>query len=268
MGTVVSFDLRPPLPVAAALDQAIRWLHHVDDTFSTYRYDSQLNRLGRGEITLAEAYEDVRHVLARCMELTAITGGAFDAFDLAERSDSTLDPSAYVKGWSIEGAARILEEGGATTFAINAGGDVLLRGAPLPRPTWRVGVRHPEHSDLQAVALELAGPCGVATSATYERGAHIIDPATGQPTTALASATVVGPDLGVADAYATAVFVMGVPGLEWIEDQADYDAYLITHDGMAHWSAGLDAAAGTDGWCPAPPSPPGLDLVSSAVDPQ
>jgi thiamine biosynthesis lipoprotein len=84
--------------------------------------------------------------------------------------------------------------------------------------------------------LELRGPCSIATSATYERGAHIIDPSTRQPATTLASATVVGPDLGVADAFATAVFVMGLPGLDWIEEQSGYDAYLITHEGRTYWS--------------------------------
>jgi thiamine biosynthesis lipoprotein len=61
-----------------------------------------------------------------------------------------------------------------------------------------------------------------------------------QPTTRLASATVIGPDLSVADAYATAVFVMGVDGLEWIEEQPGYDAYLITHEGQTHWSSDFD----------------------------
>ena len=242
MGTAISFEILDPLPDPASLGEAVHWLHHVDDTFSTYRYDSQINRLGRGEIALEDVEDQVRDVLRRCVELTSITNGAFDAFDLTERSDSTLDPSGYVKGWSIELAARILEDGGATTFCINAGGDVLLRGAPMPRATWRVGIRHPDRADRQAATLELAGPCGVATSATYERGAHIIDPSTGQPTTVLASATVVGPDLAVADAYATAVFVMGLAGLEWIEQQLGYSAFLVTHDERAHWSSGLDGA--------------------------
>ncbi|MEQ1787672.1 MAG: FAD:protein FMN transferase, partial [Acidimicrobiales bacterium] len=58
----------------------------------------------------------------------------------------------------------------------------------------------------------------------------------------LASATVVGPDLATADAYATAVFVMGIDGLDWIESQPGYDAYLITHADTTHWSSGLDEA--------------------------
>ena len=105
-----------------------------------------------------------------------------------------------------------------------------------------MGIRHPADLDLQAATLELVGPCGVATSATYERGAHIVDPSTGQPTTSLASATVVGPDLALADAYATALFVMGPDGLAWIEAQPGYAAFLITHDERVHWTPGLDGA--------------------------
>ena len=240
MGMAVSFDIREPLPLGNAVDDAERWLHRVDAVFSTYRHDSQISRLGRGEITLTDVDDDVRLVLRRCLELNAMTDGAFDAFDLTERNGSALDPSGFVKGWAIERAANFLEAAGARNFCINAGGDVALRGTPAPHQAWRVGIRHPDQSDRQATTLELRGPHAVATSATYERGAHIIDPATRQPTTELASATIVGPDLGVADALATAVFVMGRPGLDWIEAQPDYDAYLITHEGLTHWSSDFD----------------------------
>ena len=80
------------------------------------------------------------------------------------------------------------------------------------------------------------GPRGdsrIATSATYERGAHIIDPSTGEATAAVASVTVVGPDLTFADAYATAVFVMGIDGLVWLHTtHPDYGGFVITHDGQ------------------------------------
>ena len=237
MGTAVSFDIRAPLPARGTLEAAASWLHHVDGTFSTYRVESQVSRLGRGEIGLGDVDRDVRDVLRRCLQLTTLTGGAFDGFDLTERNGSTLDPSGLVKGWSIERAASILDAAGAVNYCINAGGDVLLRGAPEPGRSWRVGIRHPQCQDRQATVLELTGPHAVATSATYERGAHIIDPATREPTTMLTSATVIGPDLGVADAFATAIFVMGLSGLEWIEEQAGYDAYIITNDGQVRWSS-------------------------------
>ena len=84
------------------------------------------------------------------------------------------------------------------------------------------------------------GRLAVATSASYERGAHIVDPWSGLPTTELASATVIGCDLGIADAYATAMYVMGLDGLDWLEGQPGYDAYLITRDDTTHWTSGFD----------------------------
>ena len=91
------------------------------------------------------------------------------------------------------------------------------------------------------MVLDVVGPAAVATSATYERGAHIIDPRTGQPTTDLASVTVVGPDLTLVDAFATAVFVMGLSGLDWLARQPGYEAMAITHDDRMHLTPGFSA---------------------------
>ena len=239
MGMVVTIDVREPFEDRGAIDTVIAWLHEVDGRFSTYRDDSEITRLGREEIHLDEVSADCRYVLDMCLELTKMTSGAFDAFTVPAPNGTMLDPSGFVKGWSIERAALLLEQAGATNFCINAGGDIVLRGEPRPGDAWRVGIRHPHHRQMLALALELRERSAVATSATYERGAHIIDPTTCSPTTELASATVVGPDLGLADAFATAVFVMGRGGVEWIETQPGYDAYIVTHDDMTHWSSGF-----------------------------
>lgn len=242
MGMAISIDIRPPIPPVAALDAVIDWWRQVDETYSTYRFDSDISRLGRAEIGLEDLPAEVGLVLRRCVELTELTGGAFDAFAVPAPNGTTLDPSGLVKGWSVERAAALLEGHGATNFCINAGGDIVLRGLPAMGENWRIGIRHPEHADRQATVLRLAGPKAVATSATYERGAHIIDPRTGSPTTELASVTVIGPDLGDADAFATALFVMGADGLDWIETQPGYEAYVITHDETTHWSSGFAVA--------------------------
>ena len=240
MGMAVSIDIRDPDPPPAALDAVITWLHHVDDTFSTYKLDSPISALGRGDLTFDEVTEEVRDVLRRCEELRIDTDGVFDAFAVPAPNGTSLDPSGLVKGWSIEESARILETYGCSNFCINAGGDIALRGSPLPGERWLIGIRHPD--DAQAMAIVLAGAdrLAVATSASYERGAHIIDPRTRQPTTELASATIVGPDLSTADGYATAVYIMGLDGLAWIEDRPGYEAYLITRDNMTYWTSGLD----------------------------
>lgn len=236
MGMAVSIDVRDGFVTREMLADTLGWLHHVDATFSTYIDDSDISRFARGEIAMGDLSAEVEDVLLRCIELTDRTGGAFDAFVVPAPNGTHLDPSGFVKGWSIEHAARLLEAAGATDFCINAGGDIAIRGIALPDRSWRVGIRHPDDAGMFALVLDVVGPVAIATSATYERGAHIVDPSTRQPTTDIASATVVGPDLGLADAFATAVFVMGEAGIEWIETQEGYSAYVITHDGRTRWS--------------------------------
>ena len=239
MGMAVSIDIREPVPCAAAVRDVVAWLRHVDETFSTYIDCSEISRFGRGELSSDQLSEETADVLRRCIVLNEVTRGTFDAFAVPAPNGTMLDPSGFVKGWSIERAAAMLEAAGAVNFCINAGGDIAIRGRPEPGGAWRIGIRHPDLPDQLATVLEIAGARAVATSATYERGAHIIDPRTGEPTTAIASATIVGPDLAIADAFATAVFVMGLDGLEWIEGQDGYEAYLITHDNTTHWSSGF-----------------------------
>lgn len=233
MGMAVSIDVRDDVP-GEAVDEVVQWLHHVDATFSTYRPDSPITRLGTGAAALAEMPEEVVDVLALCEVLREDTGGAFDAFVVPAPNGSRLDPSGVVKGWAIERAAEILERRGATNFCINAGGDIALRGHARPGQPWRVGIRHPDLPDRSAAVVAGADRLAIATSATYERGAHIIDPATGEPTADVASVTIVGPDLTYADAYATAVFVMGPDGLEWLtRAHPDYAGFLITRQDTA-----------------------------------
>jgi thiamine biosynthesis lipoprotein len=239
MGMAVSFDLRvDPDRLDAAREgvaEVITWLHHVDATFSTYKVESPISRLGTGAATLDEMSDEVLGVLALCEDLFVDSDGAFDALAVPAPNGSRFDPSGLVKGWSVERAVEILERHGVEHLCINAGGDIAMRGVPAPGESWRIGVRHPDESHLFAAVLEGSGRLAVATSATYERGAHIIDPATGEPTTEVASVTIVGPDLTFVDAYATAVFVMGVPGLEWLlERHPDHAGFVITRDGTAY----------------------------------
>ena len=110
--------------------------------------------------------------------------------------------------------------------------EIALGGLSGDHAPWRVGIRHPHDPMAVAFVLKGAGPLAVATSASYERGAHIVDPRTGHPITELASATVVGPDLADADAYATVLYVMGIDGLCWLHQQPGYSGCVITRDGQ------------------------------------
>jgi thiamine biosynthesis lipoprotein len=222
MGIPIGIDVREPSGID--VEPAFAWLREVDATFSTYREDSEISRLDRGEIGLSECRPEVDEVLTRCLALERETDGYFSV-----RPAGRLDPSGLVKGWAVAGAAQRLEASGARSFCINAGGDVVARGRPAPDRPWRVGIRHPEELEQLAMVLEVEN-VAVATSGHYERGAHILDPHTGRPPAGLLSVTIVGPDLATADAYATAAFAMGAGGPDWTATLAGYDAMCITDD--------------------------------------
>ena len=233
MGTVISIDMRPPRVPDVVIDEAVDWLRQVDRRFSVYKPDSEISRLGRGELTVDECNPDVATVLALCEEVRSESFGVFNAW--TARADGRLDPSGVVKGWAVERAAQILEHAGARNFCINAGGDVVVRGAPEPGRAWRIGIRHPIDASALAAVLEVHD-LAVATSGAYERGDHIIDARDGAPTRSVLSLTVAGPSLTLADAYATAGFAMGRAGIEWVAAQPGYAPYAITSDGRVRYS--------------------------------
>ena len=246
MGMAVSFDLRDDIDPVALLD-ATDWLHHVDATFSTHAIDSPISRFGLGEITIDELIagdsgEGIAEVLAMCDRFHDESNGVFDVTAVRAPNGSSFDPSGLVKGWSLDRAASILEGHGARNFTINGGGDIAIRGEQRPGIPWTIGVRHPWESDRTAAVLALTGSCSIATSATYERGAHIVDPRTGEPTAEVASMTIVGPDLTVVDVCATTAFVMGVIGLDWLmETHPECEGFVITLDGLTYETPGFDA---------------------------
>jgi len=242
MGTTVSFDVRldhrdetSTAAAQTAIADAVSWLHHVDALFSTYRADSQISRLGRGELRLADCDADVAGVLDLCSQASRDTRGYFSA-----TYGGRLDPTGLVKGWSIQRASELLRERAFLRHAINGGGDVAACGEPEPGRPWQVGVAHPLHAGAVADVVAVRDGA-VATSGIAERGLHVLDPFTGQPATALASVTVVGPDLTRADAYATAALAMGHAAHAWLDDLAGFEAFAIAADGTGWRTAGFDA---------------------------
>jgi FAD:protein FMN transferase len=237
MGTVVTFDVCTPVPpyeLQAALGRSVAWLHWVEETFSTYKPASEVCRFDRGELTIGDSSDELRHVIALCHRFNEETGGFFDAW-----TSGHFDPSGVVKGWSIERASSMLTADGLLDHAVDGGGDVRLRRPAGSGEPWQVAVRHPLKGDAYCAVLSLEDGA-VATSGTYERGAHVIDPLTGLPATGLVSATVVGPDLTVADAYATAAIAMGADAPPWLESLNGYEALVIGPNGRGWSTPGFD----------------------------
>jgi thiamine biosynthesis lipoprotein len=164
-------------------DEVFAWLREVDARFSTYREDSEVNRFGRGELRWAECSAGMRAVLDRCAALWRATDGYFDTYVTGR-----FDPSGYVKGWAVQVASDRLVEAGAPNHFLNAGGDLRVRGCTAPDGAgdraagWRIGIRHP-WLPMQVCWVLEGADIAVATSGTYERGPHVIDPRRGYPLT-------------------------------------------------------------------------------------
>ena len=202
-----------------------------------------------GEITCAQAPAEVSEVLEQCAVARELTGGWFDPWARA----GGIDPTGYVKGWAAQRALSAFRASGICGAIVNATGDIASFGSLEPGRPFRIGIADPFSPGRLAEVVYLTG--AIATSGTYERGNHLIDPHSGKAAARVASASVTGPDLGLADAFATALAVAGEDGLELIEALDGYEALIIAVDGSRRWTGhfpfaprtGLRVAAGSSG---------------------
>ena len=244
MGTMISVhvhdrvvDGRPvdETLVAEAIDEVRREIEAGESVLSTFRPDSDVSRINRGELHLLDADPMVVEVLDFCTWLEHESGGAFRAHP-PEHPDR-IDPAGFAKGWITERAATRLDEAGLADWYVGAGGDVVTRGRPAPDRPWRVGVVDPSDRSRTVLTLDVGGGA-VATSGSYERGAHVWDGRDGSRVARVASITVTGPSLAWADAFATAAYAMGAEGLEWVTRFTGYQAIAVGLDGAISVSAG------------------------------
>jgi thiamine biosynthesis lipoprotein len=238
MGTVVTVDLFCSAGVgsseaAVPLAKARAILQRADSLFSTWKNNSPMSRLRRGEISVADAPPEMVEVLERCAEAREISGGWFDPWAMP----GGVDPTGYVKGWAAQRAIGAFAAMAIDGALVNAAGDIASFGGPAGERNFRVGIADPLAPHQLACVVDLAG--ALATSGAYERGAHLINPHTGLPSALMASASVSGPDLGLADALATAVAVGGVDALARLESIDGYEALGITFDGSRLLTSGF-----------------------------
>ena len=171
IGVEVVDDVDPEV-----VDALYRWFERVDELFSTWRDDSEISRIGRGELPSRDASPDVATVLALCDDVCGLSGGAFDiTFGARAAIDprpglGPLDPSGLAKGWAVERAATMLLDAGARSFCINAGGDVAVRGRPSSDDAWRIGIQHPwsatSSPPWSASSTARSQPLGATSAAT------------------------------------------------------------------------------------------------------
>lgn len=277
MGTLVSIDVVRP-GSEEAIERAFGWFFQIEACCTRFDPQSELMQLTAhiGEPVAASAilFESVKFALTVAEE----TGGAFDptvgqrmeagGFNREHRSGETihtgitvdgdvtyrdvhidpeqkaitlmrpliLDLGAVAKGLAIDMAARELQP--FTDFSINAGGDLYLGGSNPEGAPWRIGIRHPR-DDRELIASLQVSNQAVCTSGDYERGRHILDPRTHSQANSVASATVVAPGAMLADALATAAFVLGpIEGIALLE-RMGAEGLIVTPDLERYETRGL-----------------------------
>jgi thiamine biosynthesis lipoprotein len=245
MGTIVVLDLYADASVTSAalapsLAAALGELHDADRIFSTYNPTSAISRIRAGTLAVRSAPPVVAEVLAACHNARELSDGWFDPWALP----GGVDPTGYVKGWAAQRALEQLRKGPAHAAIVNAAGDIATYGSPSQDEPFRIGIVDPTDPTSLVALVDVSG--SLATSGTYEQGAHLIDPFTHAATTRLASASVSGPDLGTCDALATALCVAGEELLATIESLAGYEAFVVGLDGARRWTKGFALRAVTE----------------------
>jgi thiamine biosynthesis lipoprotein len=235
MGTVVVIDVYTESTsdlIAGRVAEAVAVLHRADEIFSLWKDDSPALRWRRGDLAALQAPAELLEVVGLCSQACAISEGWFDPWALPGGPDLT----GYVKGWAAQRALEKLAGDDVTRAVVNAAGDIAIAG-----PALRVGIVDPRSPGQFVAMADCVG--ALATSGNYERGRHLFNPRDGSFASALASASVTGPELGLADAMATALAVGGYEVLEIIETMSDYEAFTVAFDGEQRWTTGFPLIA-------------------------
>lgn len=216
------------------INKVFDYFKYIDEKFSTYKPESEISKINRGEIGEKDFSQDIKTVLALSEETKKLTDGYFDI-----NHNGKLDPSGLVKGWAIYNAAKMLKQAAFKNYYVEAGGDVQVSGKnPDGRP-WQVGIRNPFNREEIIKVAYLNHDEGMATSGTYIRGQHIYNPKNpGEPITDIVSLSVIGPNVYETDRFATAAFAMGRAGINFIESYGGLEGYMVDKDGMATMTSG------------------------------
>ncbi|MDE0178836.1 MAG: FAD:protein FMN transferase [Gammaproteobacteria bacterium] len=158
---------------------------------------------------------------------------------LEKRQPATLDLSGIAKGFAVDRLAGLLDDVRCPSYLIEFGGEVRARANAPGGGPWRVGVESPSGTEyVGTLSLETDA---LATSGDYRqyreidglRVSHVIDPRTGYPLRhQLASVTVVAETAMMADAYSTAMLVMGAAEARRFAGEMDLAAlFIVRTDG-------------------------------------
>ena len=153
-----------------------------------------------------------------------------------------LDLSGIAKGYGVDALARCLDGFGITRYLVGIDGEMRAKGSKLGGQAWAVAIEKPVRHVREVMGVMELADAAIATSGDYRHWievagnhyAHTMDPARGRPVAnPLASVTVVMPSCMLADAWATALLVLGAPAATKLAQQRGMTALLVWRNGDA-----------------------------------
>jgi len=151
-----------------------------------------------------------------------------------------LDLSGIAKGYGVDALARCLDRFGITRYLVGIDGEMRAKGSKPDGQAWAVAIEKPVRHVREVMGVMELVDAAIATSGDYrhwvevagQHFAHTMDPRSGRPVNnRLASVTVVMPTCMLADAWATALLVMGVPAATELAQQRGMTALLVLREG-------------------------------------
>ncbi|WP_416384854.1 FAD:protein FMN transferase [Shewanella sp. TC10] len=170
-----------------------------------------------------------------------INGFTINGLKLTKNNpDLYVDLSSLAKGFGVDKIAQLLNKYQVEGYLVEIGGEISVKGVKDDGNPWRIAVEKPSTQGAAIQQVVEPGNMALATSGDYriyyeedgERFSHIIDPRTGYPIKhKLASVTVLHPSSMTADAYATAMMVLGTEASLALAHEQNLPVMLIEKDG-------------------------------------
>lgn len=269
-------------------------IERIERLISSWDANSQTAEINRqAGITPVKVAKELYDLIARSIEISKITQGAFDIsyaaldpvwfFDgrmkavpsESERLKSVQnigfkdlvlnakEQTVYLpkkgmkigfgaigKGYAADATKKLMKSLGVSSGIINASGDLASWGKKPDGTDWQVGISNPENP-AKVFSWFPVRDAAVATSGNYEKYvtlegkqySHIMDPRTGIPVSGIKSVTVFAPKAELADAFATAVFIMGIDtGIDTISQLPGMSCIIVDAENNIHHSPNIQWA--------------------------
>ena len=269
-------------------------IERIERLISSWDANSQTAEINRqAGITPVKVAKELYDLIARSIEISKITQGAFDIsyaaldpvwfFDgrmkavpsesqrlksvqnigfkdlvLNAKEQTVYLPKkgmkigfgAIGKGYAADATKKLMKSLGVSSGIINASGDLTSWGKKPDGTDWQVGISNPENP-TKVFSWFPVRDAAVATSGNYEKYvtlegkqySHIMDPRTGMPVSGIKSVTVFAPNAELADAFATAVFIMGIDtGIDTISQLPGMSCIIVDAENNIHHSPNIQWA--------------------------